>query len=341
MKKIKNVSVSSERPFRKKYVKIFTVFLMLFLFVMLIILIRVYFSVNKKSAEKQTVPLNIITQAYKDIDDYEIFKSDEGLIGISDKNGRIILEPVWENLFILSETRFVVSKTIGGVRKMGIVDSDSNIVVPFVFTEFRSFSREFLGGFTGNNDDFFLFDNSGNLLADRIWTGCNYSDRIIFLNDGDDEYRCKFIDGKFQYIYVDLKRNVGNVPFRIRMAEAGKINSVGTDRIERISDILQGYLEYLASGYENDISGLTSEQYYSSLASNDFFENCTLKNISDFSLESSEDSSKISYSIKLIVDYDYMKDNSELYDISSEIVFNIVNDENNRLVLKSINKTEL
>ena len=43
----------------------------------------------------------------------------------------------------------------------------------------------------------------------------------------------------------------------------------------------------------------------------------------------------------ILANYNYKNKNIEINGISSEIIFNMVFDENNRLILKSINKTEL
>ena len=83
------------------------------------------------------------------------------------------------------------------------------------------------------------------------------------------------------------------------------------------------------------------EQYFQSLSSNNFFEGCNLNSISDFSFEIKQEKSKISYDVSILANYNYKNKNIEINGISSEIIFNMVFDENNRLILKSINKTEL
>lgn len=342
MKKISKISISSKHILTNKYFKVLIIILMLVMIVMSVILIKVYIDVNKKNAEENNSAKNIITQMEKNIDEYTIFEDENGFLGISDKNERVIIEPYWDDIYILSDNRFVVGREINNDKKMGIIDSDSNILVPFTFKTFKSFSSEFVGGFTGNNNDFFLFDKKGGLLANNIWTGYKYSDGMMYLYDSDDEYRCKFVDGVCKFVYVNFCRTSESIPFNIVMTDKDKIEKIGMEDLNRIIEITEGYLDFLISGNnEPDIADLTSEQYYSSLSSNDFFKGCHVKKISDCSIDISEEKSSFSYNVKLIVKYDYKKKDIYLKDISSEIIFNIVRDENNRLVLKSINKTEL
>lgn len=342
MKKISNISVSSKDVLSNKYFKAVIIILLIVMIIMSAVLIKVYIDVNKKNAENNNSAKNIITQMEKNIDEYTIFEDENGFLGVSDKNERVIIEPYWDDIYILSEDRFIVGREFNDVKKMSIIDNESNILVPFTFETFRSFSSEFVGGFTGNDNDFFLFDKKGELLADNIWTGYKYSDGMMYLNDSEDEYRCKFADDAFQFVYVNFCRSPGNVPFNIILTDPDKIRKIGTDDLKRIADITEGYLDFLISGNSSsDIADLTSEQYYSALSSNDFFKECNVKKISDCSLDFSEEKSGTSFNVKLVVNYDYKKKKLDLKNISSEIIFNIVRDENNRLVLKSINKTEL
>lgn len=342
MKKSSNVSISSKDILTSKYFKALIIILLFAMIIMSVVLIKFYIDVNKKNAEKNHSVKNIINQMEKNIDEYTIFEDESGLLGVSAKNERVIIEPYWDDIYILSEERFIVGKEINNEKKMGIIDSDSNILVPFTFKSFKSFSSEFIGGFTGNNNDFFLFDKKGKLLADNIWTGYKYSDGMMYLNDSNDEYRCKFADGVFQFVYVGFSRSPANIPFSIVMTDSDKIRKNGVQDLKRIADITEGYLDFLISdNIKPDITDLTSEQYYPALSSNDFFKGCHVNKISDCSIEFSEEKSVMSYNIKLIVSYDYKKKDIDLKNISSEIIFNIVRDENNRLILKSINKTEL
>ncbi len=342
MKKISKISVSSKDVLTNKYFKAVIIILLIVMIIMSVVLIKVYIDINKKDTENDNSAKNIITQMEKNIDEYTIFEDENGLLGVSDKTERVIIEPYWDDIYILSENRFIVGREFDNDKKMGIIDNDSNILVPFTFKTFKSFSSEFIGGFTGNNNDFFLFDKKGEILADNIWTGYKYSDGMMYLNDSGDEYRCKFVDGVFQYVYVNFCRAPGNISFNIALTDPDKIRKTGVNDLKRIADITEGYLVFLISGNNNsDIADLTSEQYYSALSSNDFFKGCNVKKISDCSIDFSEEKSVMSYNVKLIVNYDYKKKDIDLKNISSEIIFNIVRDENNRLVLKSINKTEL
>lgn len=341
-KKINSVFVQSKVLLTNKYFKLLVSVLLILMIVMSAILIKVYIDINKSETQKNNSAKNIITQMDKKIDDYTVFEDENGLLGVSEKDGHVVIEPYWNDIYILSENRFIVSEMFDKKKKMGIIDCDSNILVPFIFESFNSFSNEFVGGFTGNKDDFILFDKDGNVLSEKVWTGYRYSDKIIYLKDSNNEYRGKFDDGEFKFIYVSLKRFQGNIPVNICFTDPKKIEKIGIENINRISDVAFGYLEYLISGdNSDDISDLTSEQYYSSLSSNDFFRECRIKGISEFSVDITEEKYSVSYNVKLVVNYDYSQKNVDLKDIFSEITFNIVSDENNRLILKSINKVEL
>lgn len=341
MRKISKVSITSKTFRASKYFKFFIMFLLTILVIMSVVLIKMYIEINQENNVPNGSGYNIITQMDKSIEEYEIYENDEGFLGISDKEGRIIVEPLWEQIFILSENRFIVKKTFGDLPKMGVIDCDSNVIVPMIFESFSSLNNDFVGGFTGNGNEFVLFDKNAVPLSSNVWSDYRISDNIIYLNDENGEYRGKFSDDKFMFIYLGICREADGIPFELVMTEQEQINRLGIENAERIADIAQGYLIYLISGNEDRISDLTTSQYLSSLLSNAIFANCEIKSITDCSLEIIEEKSKISYNLKMMINYDYSKDDVTVENISSEITFNMVRDENNRIVLKSINKTEL
>ncbi len=340
MKKISEISVNSKGFLANKYFRILTIILLILMLIMSAVLISIYIDVNKENTVKNNPAKNIISQADKSADEYAVFEDEKGKFGVSDKNEKVIIEPIWNEIYILSKNRFIVGKSVGTVVKMGIIDGESNIIVPFIFDTFYSLSSDYIGGFTENKNNFFLFDKSGELLINKRWTEYKLSDDIIYLFDFDNEYRCKYNDGQFQIVYISLACAAEGIPFNIMVTNYNKINKTGIENLERISEITRSYLSYLISG-SSDISDLTSEQYYSALSSNDFFRECVIKSISDCEFDIVKEKSSESYNVRVVINYDYRKKNSDLINISSEIVLNIVSDENNRLVLKSINKTEL
>lgn len=153
MKKIRSVSISSKKFPSGKYIKLIIVFLMSALVIMALILIKVYFDVNKKNMEKESSN-NITMQNYGSYNGFEVFEDENGLLGVVN-NDRVIIDAAWENVFILSENRFIVGKRIA-IPKKGIIDLYGNIVSPFIFSEFRSLGNDFIGGFTGMEMNSFI-----------------------------------------------------------------------------------------------------------------------------------------------------------------------------------------
>lgn len=339
MKKISSVPIVTPKFSSGKYVKLFIAFLIAALIIMALMLIKVYFDVNKKNKENES-DNNITMQNYGSFKDFEVYENENGLLGVV-KNERVIIEASWEDVFILSENHFIVGKNIAGVKKMGIIDSYGNLISPFIFSEFRSLSSDFIGGFINESDEFILFDKYGNVLNNKIWDSYECDGSIISLGRNGDFYRGENTEKGFQFNYIDINRRVNDIDMSVKISEAEKISMIGAENILRTADIVGGYLQALISGNVKNISEFTSEQYFQTLSSNNFFENCSLKSISDFSIEIKQEKSKVSYDVRILTVYDYKNKDININGISSELIFNIVFDENNRLILKSINKTEL
>ena len=77
-------------------------------------------------------------------------RNDDGMLGIVDSEGRSVIEPQWDNIYILNSNRFAVQKKINDVLKMGIIDSDENYITPFIYTKFISVDNDYLIGYFEN-----------------------------------------------------------------------------------------------------------------------------------------------------------------------------------------------
>ena len=329
-----NIPITPE----KSYIRIRTIIILAFSFMLLVaVTLTDYYS----SEGMQPLSDNVTDKINDNIEDYHVLETENGYYGVADKSERVVIEPVWDNVRILSVERFIVSSEIGGELKTGIIDGNSNAVVPFIFENFKTLNSEYMAGYI-KDSGFILFDRVGNLISDKIWTDYEYSDKVMFLRSDDDEYHLKNTDGNSEYEYISLHRTPGSIPLNIEIDESDEIADIGIYNIERIADITDKYLNYLiAGGTGYNISDITTEQYQSTLSVNDMFRDCNISRIWNFDIEETYENMTPSYNVKVVVEYDYRTSEIELENISSEITLNIVKDENNRLVLKSINKIEL
>ena len=341
MKKINKINISDKNNKMNWHIKLMFIFLFCTLVVMLAALIKFYYDVNKENNQAY-LDSNIITDLSTDKTNYKIIRNDDGMLGIVDSEGRSVIEPQWDNIYILNSNRFAVQKKINDVLKMGIIDSDENYITPFIYTKFISVDNDYLIGYFENETGFSVFDTCGNLITDKKWLKYQYdkdNKKLTLSNDSGDYI---FLNDNNKIICSEIKfsrkiKSEINITFDVNNAEL--IEQINSDNLFDIFNIMCTYFEALTSNNMEEIKKITNDQYYSSLSLNNFFNNCEIKNISNVKIEKFI-SEECTYILSVEVIYDYKNHGKNIKNLKSLLSLTVIKDGDS-MILKSINKEEL
>lgn len=341
MKKINKINISDKNNKMNWHIKLMFIFLFCTLVVMLAALIKFYYDVNKENNQAY-LDSNIITDLSTDKTNYKIIRNDDGMLGIVDSEGRSVIEPQWDNIYILNSNRFAVQKKINDVLKMGIIDSDENYITPFIYTKFISVDNDYLIGYFENETGFSVFDTCGNLITDKKWLKYQYdkdNKKLTLSNDSGDYI---FLNDNNKIICSEIKfsrkiKSEINITFDVNNAEL--IEQTNSDDLFDIFNIMCTYFEALTSNNMEEIKKITNDQYYSSLSLNNFFNNCEIKNISNVKIEKFI-SEEYTYILSVEVIYDYKNHEKNIKNLKSLLSLTVIKDGDS-MILKSINKEEL
>lgn len=341
MKKINKINISDKNNKMNWHIKLIFIFLFCTLVVMLAALIKFYYDVNKENNQAY-LDSNIITDLSTDKTNYKIIRNDDGMLGIVDSEGRSVIEPQWDNIYILNSNRFAVQKKINDVLKMGIIDSDENYITPFIYTKFISVDNDYLIGYFENETGFSVFDTCGNLITDKKWLKYQYdkdNKKLTLSNDSGDYI---FLNDNNKIICSEIKfsrkiKSEINITFDVNNAEL--IEQTNSDDLFDIFNIMCTYFEALTSNNMEEIKKITNDQYYSSLSLNNFFNNCEIKNISNVKIEKFI-SEECTYILSVEVIYDYKNHEKNIKNLKSLLSLTVIKDGDS-MILKSINKEEL
>lgn len=302
----------------------------------------------------------------KIINNYDVVKSYDndnllmvsnarGYYGMMTSNGREIISPVWNSINVISEDRFIVSKTNDNMSiSVGILDNCENTIVPMLFSSIAWENQYFLVGTLSENNKKILFDNNGNVQLFQEWDSCQISENVAVLKKGDTIATVK-ADDNFNYVYTDL-----NIPFKIFNHDfLAVIKNPLTDGISAYDDysiVISSLSKYCEAMFNSDtdmIRSVTNSQYYNSLISN-MLPNCKLKDITNLSIygrPSNESGVGIVYNVSFNLIYtstttilDNQDTNNseetpqeELTTIQLKMKF--IRDDDGSIVLKSTEKT--
>jgi len=341
MKKINKIFVTGKSEKSNRYLKWIFVFLFAVLIALSAALIKFYFDVNK-STEKKEPDHGIITDFNSSANGYRTFTSEYGGVGVVNDDGRVIVEPEWNSIHFLKADRFIVSQMFNGIEKMGIIDIDDNIITPFIFQSFDPVGQGLVKGYVSEEDGFIIFDVSGNLLSGYKWDSVSLRDDKIILTKDKDTFSAVVSNGHIEIITADMIREADGHLIYFKTEDKKLLSLVNEKKLSEIMNISSIYLDSLIKNDKKTIAGLTEKQYYSALAENNIFDNCSLNNFTTCSISVKENSDSFSYVFSAVADYDYKVGDTEIKNIISEISLNIINDEKSgKLILKSINKNEL
>ncbi|MGN1481939.1 hypothetical protein [Porcipelethomonas sp.] len=341
---MKKINIIKKNIKMKWHTKLLFAVLFCILLITIAALVRFYYKVNNQNNEAY-LDQNIIADFDSNKSNYKIYKNDNGLLGVMNKDDRTVIEPQWNNIYFLNSNRFVVQKKIDGNSQMGIIDIDENFIVPFIFKEFAAVGKDYLIGYFDDEDGFSVFDTSGNLLTDKKWLDYSYDEnsKILTLTNKLGNFNYIFDDDKL--ICTDIKmtyeiKSSSPVIIKMDIHDENVINEINSERLKDIFDISCVYFESLIYDDMKRIKDITNSQFYQPLSSNDYFKDCKVKSISDVTLKTS-DTDDESYELCTEITYDYIGKHKTIDNLKSAISLSIIEDSNGSMILKSITKEEL
>ncbi|MGN0621758.1 MAG: WG repeat-containing protein [Porcipelethomonas sp.] len=339
MKKENEINMPGKTGINGRWIKWVFILLFVLLFILSAALISFYFDVNKKTDKSyDDKNANILAEFDKSESSLKTYEDENGRTGVINEDGRVIIDAEWDDIYFLKSDRFIVSDRVNGSVRMGIIDIDENFVSPFVFSSFDSVNSEIIKGYVSEENGYMIFDTSGNSISGTIWDEVTSKDGQVLLSRKNDSFSAVFSGKELSFTSADMVRKADGHLIYVKTSDAGLISSLGNEKLSRIADISSEYLEALIVNNKTKISELTEEQYYSSLAENKIFDNCSVNSITSCEMSAKDD---LSYIFSATIDYDYKTDDTEIKNIISRISLNIVKNEQGKFVLKSINKTDL
>ena len=99
MKKINREFIIGKTGASAKHIKIFLLLMFIVLIVLIAALVNFYMDVNKNSPTENS---DIIVKLNENGYGYKIFKNDDGMLGVADKDETVIIQPQWKEIYFLN-----------------------------------------------------------------------------------------------------------------------------------------------------------------------------------------------------------------------------------------------
>ncbi len=342
MKKISKIKISGGSIKTKWYIWLLVAVLACALIVMTAVLTKLYFDVNQDSGSNPVPDSNIIADFDDVKNNYVIFSGEDGLSGIKDVNGRYIIEPRWNNIYFLCNDRFAVEQKNGNNTEIAVVDSEENFITPFIFRDISLIGSDFLAGNFISQEGFALLDTCGNIILDKIWTDSEYDEtsETVTLTNQTGKYSYKYENNLLICTGIAFNSMVSGCDVSCFSDDKTLIEDISPDRMYNMFDSACIYFSSLLSENKTDISEITNEQFIDTLSANSLFRNCTVKNIKNIQIQPDENGS-VGYMFSAEVLYNYDGEEVSIENLKSLVSLHFVEDENHKIILKSVNKKEI
>lgn len=145
--------------------------------------------------------------------------------GFKDKNGNIIVEPIYKKLIRLGDSSWIVQNKR---NKFGLIDNCGNVIVPIKYNHADRLVTKFAK--FGNTYDYGVYDEYGNTIVEPKFSKIDILYGKMFLTYKSYKYGIVGFDGKtileneFEDIYMP-KPNVMRIKYQGRWIELEQVNA--------------------------------------------------------------------------------------------------------------------
>lgn len=133
-----------------------------------------------------------------------LFVGSNGLWGARAANGRVLIEPAWPYLRIMSDTVLIARRNDGKADHFGLIRTNGEQLVPFLYTSVMlADSAEpdlWLARFTENDAQYVhLYHADGTRWSDTAWEICTYGDGSLSVAAGNERRQGVLREGSIRW----------------------------------------------------------------------------------------------------------------------------------------------
>ena len=142
--------------------------------------------------------------------------------GFKDKNGNIIVEPIYKKLIRLGDSSWIVQNKR---NKFGLIDNCGNVIVPIKYNHADRLVTKFAK--FGNTYDYGVYDEYGNTIVEPKFSKIDILYGKMFLTYKNYKYGIvgkTILENEFEDIYMP-KPNVMRIKYQGRWIELEQVNA--------------------------------------------------------------------------------------------------------------------
>lgn len=216
-----------------RHSKIIVILLLIVLISLGTAIVMFHISVGKDvySTEKSS----FLPEVTDNLSSVDVFKDKNGLFGLKDSVGTIILEPEWAELEPF-DTDFFKAKLITRSGSLyGVIDRNGNITVPFVYSEIKKLSENVYAASLNDTEEYLFYNKDFILIFPTSADNYYLMDKELCIVKGNDKFTYEQ-DDELSLIKAEIPRFKRPINLNIIAENEAVLSVVNSSQLSDIGD---------------------------------------------------------------------------------------------------------
>lgn len=261
-------------------------FLISVLFIAAIILTigltRFYFDVTKNNAKVSSDEKVVnVLQSYGDM---RVFQNANGLCGVIDADGAVLIEPEWLEILDVTPDVVLVSRRMKSSVLVGGVDYEENVVIPFVFRSFQELTPGLYAATVDADGLVLLYDASYQMMLPSAYESAVYQENTLLLRAENGSFSYTFTEGSLKLHRAELQCAIGTEKLNWRVSNQVYLADLAEDDLRRMNRSVSAYISMLIDDDFTDLPEIAQTDSIGGLTRPGTMPDAKFDRVSDFSL---------------------------------------------------------
>lgn len=257
-----------------------------------------------------------------------LFVGQNGLWGARNANGRVLIEPAWYYLRLMSDTVLIARRNDGKTDSFGLIrSSDGEQLVPFLYSSFEMRAPDLWVASMKENGQmkYHLYHEDGTRWINASWDSVLLSGNTLTAIRGNSSYTGTLSKTDRRIIWTEIHEEypVSLYPLIMDLSEAKLRHLPDAGTLRQIGQAAADYLEYLfITGSKPDASRISTEQANEILIA-DRYQNCQFQKAEISRISVRETNGFPAYLVQIQVQYRAPKTEDETETVRTAILLTL------------------
>lgn len=193
-----------------------------------------------------------------------VFKEQNGLFGLRDSSGTVILEPEWTELNPICTNFFMAKIIVRSNSLYGVIDCKGDIIVPFVYSEIKQISDYVYSAKIDDTGEYLFYDNNFELLFHFSADSYIVDDDNLCITRGEDKFTYNQGD-EIVLIKAEMPRIKRPIKLELSVDDVNVLSFMESEQWGELGDKVILFLDALRRNKTEYLSKITYEDALSEI----------------------------------------------------------------------------